>query len=107
MSAPFIVAVDPAGVVIRVKAVPGASRDSIAGALGDRLKVRVAAPPEGGRANEAIERLLESALGLSRGAAAVTAGRASPEKQVRLSGAAEPAVSALAAVSRKTRGPLR
>ena len=36
---------------IRVKAVPGAKREEIAGALGDRLKIRVAQPPEGGRAN--------------------------------------------------------
>ena len=40
--------------LIRVKAVPGASRDEIAGPLGDRLKIRIAAPPEGGKANKAI-----------------------------------------------------
>ena len=44
--------------VLRVKAVPGAKRDAIAGALGDRLKIRVAAPPEDGQANAAIRALL-------------------------------------------------
>ena len=35
-------AVEGADLLVRVKAVPGSSRDAIAGALGDRLKVRVA-----------------------------------------------------------------
>jgi len=50
--------------LIAVKAVPGAARDEIAGLLGERLKVRVAAPPEDGKANEAICRVLAAALGL-------------------------------------------
>ncbi|CAN0557360.1 unnamed protein product, partial [Laminaria digitata] len=49
---------------LRLKAVPGASRDSIAGILGDRLKVRVSAAPEGGRANTAIVKLLAKSLKL-------------------------------------------
>ncbi len=31
---------------VKVKVVPGASRDEVVGQLGDALKVRVAAPPE-------------------------------------------------------------
>ncbi len=46
-------------VLVWVKAVPGAAQDTVAGALGDRLKVRVSAAPEDGRANKAICRLLE------------------------------------------------
>jgi uncharacterized protein (TIGR00251 family) len=54
-------------VLVWVKAVPGASRDEIAGVLGGRLKVRVAAPPEGGKANRAIAMLLARAIGVKAG----------------------------------------
>ncbi len=51
-------------VLIWVKAVPGASRNEIAGVVGDRLKIRISAPPEGGKANKAICKLLASSLGV-------------------------------------------
>jgi uncharacterized protein (TIGR00251 family) len=51
------------GVAIEVWAVPGASRSEIAGVHGERLRVRVAAPPEGGKANRAIISLLSETLG--------------------------------------------
>ncbi|MDP1660802.1 MAG: DUF167 domain-containing protein [Phycisphaerales bacterium] len=71
---------------VAVKAVPGSSRDAIAGALGDRLKVRIAAPPEDGRANRAIEALLSSACGLHARDALVVSGHTRPEKTVELRG---------------------
>jgi hypothetical protein len=79
--------VDGADVVVRVKAVPGASRDAIAGPLGDRLKVRVAAPPEGGKANDAIAALLAAACGVPVRAVALEAGPAQAQKTFRLRGA--------------------
>lgn len=71
---------------VAVKAVPGSSRDAIAGPLGDRLKVRVAAPPEDGKANKAIEALLAAACGLPARNATVTAGHTRPEKTIELRG---------------------
>ena len=69
--------------LIRVKAVPGASRDAIAGALGDRLKIRVSAPPEGGKANDAIIRLLSKALQTSERSITLLTGPTSPMKTFR------------------------
>ncbi len=69
-----------------MKAVPGAARDEIAGVLGDRLKVRVSAAPEGGKANKAICALLADRLGLRPRDVEIVAGHASPEKVVRVSG---------------------
>lgn len=69
-----------------VKVVPGARRDQVAGPLGERLKVRVAAPPEGGRANKAVCALIAGALGLRASEVTVIAGPASPEKTLRIEG---------------------
>jgi uncharacterized protein (TIGR00251 family) len=56
----------PGGIEIRLKVVPGASRSAIVGALGDRLKLRVAAPPAAGEANREVADLLGGWLGTSR-----------------------------------------
>ncbi|USO00241.1 MAG: DUF167 domain-containing protein [Phycisphaeraceae bacterium] len=72
--------------LLAVKAVPGARRDQIVGPLGDRLKVRVSAPPEGGKANKAICTLLARALDLKPARVAIHAGASSPEKTVRIEG---------------------
>ena len=70
-----------------IKVVPGASRDAIAGWLGDALKVRVAAPAERGRANAAVEALVAEALGLPRECVRIVAGHASARKIVEIGGA--------------------
>lgn len=74
------------GCTIRLKVVPGSSRSAIAGWLGERLKVRVAAPPEAGKANEAVRRLLAGALGVPPRQVAIIAGESTPEKTVLISG---------------------
>lgn len=70
----------PEGVQITVKVVPGASRDRLAGVLGEVLKVQVAAPPEKGKANAAVETLLADALGISARSVSVIRGHTSPRK---------------------------
>ena len=55
-----------AGYVVAVHAQPGAKRSEISGLHGGRLKVRIAAPPLEGRANEALIDFLAQRLGLSR-----------------------------------------
>jgi uncharacterized protein (TIGR00251 family) len=74
------------GVLIAVKAVPGASRDEIVGLLGDRLKIRVSAPPEAGQANSAICALVARELGVRTQDVAVVRGDAKAEKTLRVSG---------------------
>jgi uncharacterized protein (TIGR00251 family) len=73
-------------VLIRIKVVPGASGNEIAGVLGDRLKIRVSAPAEGGRANEAVCAVIAAALGVKPRQVLVESGQTSPEKVLRISG---------------------
>lgn len=74
---------------LQVKAVPGSSRDCLAGWLGDTLKVRVTAPAERGKANAAIESLVTEALGLPKGSARIVAGRTSARKVLEIAGLSE------------------
>ena len=73
-------------VSISVKAVPRAARDEIVGWLDGALKIRVAAPPQDGRANAALESLLAATLGLRRSAVRVAAGHGSARKRVEIDG---------------------
>jgi uncharacterized protein (TIGR00251 family) len=63
-----------------------ARRPGIAGRHGDAWKVRVAEPPEDGRANDAVLRLLAQAVGVPRARLALVSGHASPDKIVVLNG---------------------
>lgn len=68
------------GTLIDLKIVPSARQDRIIGPLGDRLKIRVSAPPEGGKANKAACQLLAKALGIKGQAVRIVAGATHPQK---------------------------
>jgi len=70
------------GVTISVLVQPGASRDRLCGEHGGRLKLSVSAPPEKGRANKAVCRLLAAELGLNRSQVRVISGHTSRQKEV-------------------------
>ena len=83
---PLVSASGDGGALLRVKAVPGASRSRVAGRLGDRLKVAVAAPPERGRANRELCEVVAAALGLPTRAVTLESGAGSPTKTLRIRG---------------------
>jgi hypothetical protein len=71
---------------LRLRVVPGARRSGVVGRHGAAWKVRVSAPAEGGRANEAVLALLAGVLDVPRRDVALTAGAASRDKVVALQG---------------------
>ena len=74
------------GVTIAIKVVSNASKDEISGTVGDRLKVRVKAPPENGKANKAVCQLLAKTLGLKVDFVSVHLGNTTPQKTIGIQG---------------------
>nr|MDE0500269.1 DUF167 domain-containing protein [bacterium] len=64
---------------LRVWVSARSSRNQVEGMHGEALKVRVTPPPEGGKANRAVEELLSTEVG---GRARVVAGQKSRLKEV-------------------------
>jgi uncharacterized protein len=77
---------------LNVKVVPGSSRNQIVGWLGDALKIKVAAPPEKGKANEAVIELLAETLGIDADAIKIESGHASPSKVIAITGMDDEAI---------------
>ena len=73
------------GYVLRLTVVPGAQRTQVVGLLGDRLKVRLAAPPEKGAANQELIAFLARSLDLPRSSFKLTLGAQSRTKVVTVS----------------------
>jgi len=74
------------GVVLAVHVQPGAGRTEVVGRHGDALKVRVAAPPTGNRANDAVVDLVSREFDLKKDGVSVISGGSSRQKRVRLDG---------------------
>jgi len=79
---------------LNIKVVPKSSRTMVAGWLGDELKIRVAAPPERGKANDAVVALLAVTLGVPAERVRIVAGATAGRKVVEMDGLSEPDVRA-------------
>lgn len=77
---------------IPFKVAPGASRTEIVGTLGNAVKVRVAAPPEKGKANAELFKLVARRLGVSRSAITLVSGESAREKVLEIVGLQEETV---------------
>jgi uncharacterized protein len=76
------------GAVLTVLVQPKASRTECIGVHGDALKIRVAAPPVDGAANEEVVRFLASALAIPRTAVHIESGTRCRHKRIRITGVA-------------------
>lgn len=76
----------PEGAVLTVHVQPKAARTELAGLYGDAWKIRVAAPPAEGAANDELQAFLAERFGISKSAVVVLAGSRSRHKRVLLKG---------------------
>ena len=74
------------GCVLPVRAQPGARRAGVQGEQNGALKVAVTAPPEDGRANQALLEILREALGLKRSQMELLSGQTSRDKRFLIRG---------------------
>jgi uncharacterized protein len=71
---------------LSIKVVPGARRDRVVGKYGDAIKLQVSAPPEGGKANQAVVALIARTLGVKEQQVTIVRGHTQPRKVVRIDG---------------------
>ena len=71
---------------LRLRVAPGATRPGVVGRHGAGWKVRVAAAPERGKANDAVLELLASTLSVPRASVTLVSGSASRDKIFELAG---------------------
>src|SRR6478672_2741426 len=91
-----------AGLILPVRAQPGARKPGVLGEHAGALKVAVTAPPEDGRANEALTDLLRDWLGLKRSQVELASGPTNRNKTFLIRGVTPETLSAL--VSSKLAG---
>jgi uncharacterized protein YggU (UPF0235/DUF167 family) len=71
---------------LRLRVIPGSGKPGVVGRYGEGWKLRVAAPPERGKANEATLDLLADTLGLAATNLRLVSGHGSKDKTVEVSG---------------------
>jgi len=70
------------GLLLPVRVHPKARSNRINGAIGGRLKVAVTAPPEKGKANQAVRKVMARSLKLKAAQITIVSGETSRDKQV-------------------------
>jgi len=71
-------------IILNVKVIPRASKDSIQGILGDALKVRIQAPPVEGKANARLVRFLSKQWKIPRASIEILSGETGRNKRLRI-----------------------
>jgi len=79
---------DGDSLLLRVKVLPNAGRNQLAGLRGEELLVRLQAQPRKGEANRELLRFLAKSLGLPRGSLQIVSGQTSGHKLLRFPAAA-------------------
>ncbi|WP_372806451.1 DUF167 family protein [Pontiella sp.] len=71
--------------ILNIRVVPRASRDGLAGLMGDALKVRIQAPPVEGKANAYLVKFLAKHWKMPRSSIQLLSGETGRNKRLRVS----------------------
>jgi hypothetical protein len=82
------------GVTVDIVVQPRCPREGVGPVVGERLKVSVNAPPVEGKANEAVQKVLAAAFGVSRSAVTILRGETGKRKTVHIAGVTAAEVAA-------------
>lgn len=74
------------GSVLNLRVIPNAARNEIVGPHADRLKIKIQNPPEDGKANRALIKLLSKSLDVSKSSIVILRGGKSREKRILVAG---------------------
>ncbi len=77
---------DHDSVTFMAKIVPGSSKTAVVGFLNRAIKIKVAAPPEKGKANQCLIAFLAKRLGIKKQAVTILSGQTNPVKQIQIVG---------------------
>jgi uncharacterized protein (TIGR00251 family) len=70
--------------ILNIRVIPRASKDSIQGLLGDALKVRIQAPPVEGKANAYLVKFLSKQWNIPRANFEILSGETGRNKRLRI-----------------------
>jgi len=74
------------GIELKVKIVPGSSKTQIVGTLDNMIKIKVAAPPEKGKANQCLIAFLSKRLSVKKNDIEIVSGSTNPIKILSITG---------------------
>ncbi|GAB1394495.1 DUF167 family protein YggU [Rhodocyclaceae bacterium] len=86
--------VDGDDVILNLHIQPGAKKTEVVGLHGDALKIRLAAPPVDGKANEALLAFIAEKIGARKTAVELVSGQTSRTKRIRVGGMAPEIIQA-------------
>ncbi|MGH7793187.1 MAG: DUF167 domain-containing protein [Thermodesulfobacteriota bacterium] len=77
---------EESSITLEIQVQPRSSRDEISGFQNGRVKVKVTAPPEGGKANEKLREIIGKAFGVAKSKVEIVRGETSRLKTIRIHG---------------------
>ncbi len=78
--------VDGDDVILNLHIQPGAKKTEVVGLHGEALKIRLAAPPVDGKANEALLSFVAAKVGVGKTAVELVSGQTSRAKRIKVGG---------------------